>query len=98
MSSSSVVQALARFGHAMGRAFQIADDLLDLTSTPQAMGKGVGKDASASKQTFPQCVGISESRRAAENAAAAAIAELEMFGPDAEDLRALARWVVDRNY
>lgn len=92
------VAACGRFGQSLGRAFQIADDLLDLTSTARELGKEVGKDAAANKQTFPQCVGIERSRTVAMEEAKAAIAELDIFGPEADDLRALARYVVDRNY
>ncbi len=92
------VAALGRYGRNLGRAFQIADDLLDQTSTTRAMGKDVRKDARAGKQTFPRCVGIQESRRAAEEAVRAAVTELEGFGSAADDLRSLAAYVVYRNY
>jgi geranylgeranyl pyrophosphate synthase len=92
------VDSLGQFGRMLGQAFQIADDLLDLTSSAEAMGKDVGKDAEASKQTYPQCMGIDASRRAAREATNAAIAELEAFGTAADDLRALSRWLADRNY
>jgi geranylgeranyl pyrophosphate synthase len=82
----------------LGRAFQIADDLLDLTSTSERLGKGVGKDACANKQTYPRCVGIEGSRTAAKQAADEAVAALDPFGSQADDLRALAVYVVDRNY
>ncbi len=91
------VATFGRFGQMVGRAFQIADDLLDLTSTTEALGKGVGKDAGAAKQTFPQCVGIEQSRTAVRNAAKSALAQLEAFGPEADDLRALTDYVVDRD-
>ena len=93
-----MVEALGGFGRMLGRAFQIADDLLDVTSSTEAIDKGVGKHAEAGKQTFPRCIGIEESRRAANDAATAAIAHLEAFGPAADDLRTLARYVVDRDY
>ena len=75
-ASTDVVVALGRFGQLLGRTFQIADDLLDVTAAVEAVGKPVGKDANAGKQTFPRCVGIAESRAAAQDAAKAAIAEL----------------------
>ncbi len=89
---------LGQFGLNLGRAFQIADDLLDVSGGPETLGKGTGADAAAGKQTYPACVGVEESRAAAHQAATSAIAELEPFGDDANDLRALARYVVDRNY
>lgn len=92
------VSSLGQFGRQVGRAFQIADDLLDLSATTDLMGKKVGKDAAANKQTLPQCLGIEQSRLAAKEAVEAAITALEGFGTEAEELRALARYVVDRNY
>lgn len=90
------VQALADYGHHLGRAFQIADDLLDLTGTAEQMGKAVAKDAGAGKQTYPAAMGVAASRQAAEEAASAAVAALQVFGPAADDLKALARFVVER--
>ena len=93
-----LVASLGTFGRMLGQAFQIADDLLDVTATAEVLGKGVGKDVVARKQTYPRCVGIDESRREADAAVASAIAELDAFGPVADDLRDLTRYVVDRNY
>jgi geranylgeranyl pyrophosphate synthase len=95
---ADTVDAFGCFGLSLGRAFQIADDLLDVASTADTLGKDAGKDAAAGKQTFPQCVGIGRSRAAAMEEAAAAIAELGPFGPEADDLRDLARYAADRNY
>ena len=95
---TDVLAYLGRYGRMLGQAFQIADDLLDLSSTPGMLGKNVSKDARANKQTFPRCVGKEESQAAATEAVDAAIAELDSFGADAEDLRALAVYVIDRNY
>lgn len=95
---TDTVAALGRFGQMMGRAFQIADDLLDVTATGETLGKRSGKDAKAGKQTFPRCVGTKQSRAAAHDAVEAAVAALRAFGPEADDLRALARYVVDRHY
>ena len=89
---------LGGFGRDLGKAFQIADDILDVLSTSEALGKTVGKDARAGKQTYPACVGIDASRAAAHAAVATAVAQLESFGEGADDLRELAAYVVDRNY
>ncbi len=88
--------AAAGFGHHLGRAFQIADDLLDVTGNAQQLGKAVAKDAGAGKQTYPAAVGIDASRRAADEAARRAVEALAVFGPAADDLRQLARFVVER--
>ena len=82
----------------MGEAFQIADDVLDMTATAEELGKSPGKDVAASKQTYPRCVGVEASKAAAEWAAREAVAALGVFGAEADDLRALAGYVVSRNY
>ncbi len=95
---SGANDALARFGRHLGRAFQIADDLLDVTASAGALGKKSGKDESAGKQTYPQCVGVDASRAMGLEESQAAVAQLLEFGDKAEDLRALAGFVVSRNY
>jgi len=95
---ADAVAALGRFGRRLGQAFQIADDLLDVTATAAVLGKGTAKDASAGKQTYPRCVGVEASRARAAEEVQAAIDELSPFGPSADDLRALAEYVVSRNY
>lgn len=97
-ADAEAVDELARFGQMVGLAFQIGDDLLDLTATEGALGKAVAKDAKAGKQTFPGCVGVEESRMEARRRIASAIAALTRYGPDADDLRSLARFMVERNY
>jgi geranylgeranyl diphosphate synthase type II len=89
-------ESLERYGRALGRAFQIADDILDATSTPEELGKTPGKDAAAGKATYPAAVGIERSRARARELVEEAIGELEEFGGRAECLRALARFVVER--
>lgn len=98
VADPDAVDAAGRYGHHLGRAFQIADDLLDVTSTTGQMGKAVGKDAGAGKQTFHAIVGLPDSRAAAVEACQAAIAALEPFGEAADDLRALATFVVRREH
>ncbi len=91
-------RSLCRFGQMLGRAFQIADDLLDLTASVEKLGKQVGKDRPAGKQTFPCCIGVEASREAAGDAVRDAIAAMDGFGDQADDLRELARYVVERDY
>ncbi len=92
------VEAVGRYGHHLGRAFQIADDLLDRTGSAEALGKGVGKDRDAGKLTYPGVVGVEASRAAAADLVENAVAALAEFGPDADDLRRLARFVVERDH
>ncbi len=94
----SAVEQLGCYGRHTGLAFQIADDLLDLTSTAEDLGKAVGKDARAGKQTYPACAGAPESRQAGLTAVAAAEAALAGFGPPANDLVELARFCMDRKH
>ena len=90
------LSALHRYGQALGLAFQITDDLLDVQGDAQAVGKRLGKDSAQGKLTFPGLVGIDSSRRRAEHLASEACQALEGFGAGAEPLRRLARYVVER--
>ncbi len=92
------VAALGRFGASLGRAFQIADDLLDVTSTAEKLGKKAGKDGVAGKQTYPACVGVEQSRVASKAAADEAIAEIESYGTKADDLREIAVYATSRSF
>ena len=96
-ASSDALHSLDKYGQHMGLAFQIVDDILDQTSTPEQLGKATGKDAAKGKLTYPMLLGIEESHRQARAQLAAALAVIERFGAAAEPLRALARFVVERN-
>ncbi len=85
--------ALASFGRKIGLAFQITDDLLDVAGSQSAVGKRVAKDAGHGKLTFPGLLGVDESRRRAEKLVDDACAMIEVFGPRAEPLCELARFV-----
>jgi geranylgeranyl diphosphate synthase type II len=87
---------LRAFGHSIGLAFQIVDDVLDVTQTSEQLGKTAGKDRAAQKVTYPALFGIDESVRKADSLVTAAFAELESFGERAETLRELARYLVER--
>ncbi len=92
------VELAGAYGQSLGRSFQIADDLLDVTSSAEQMGKSVGKDAVSHKQTYPRAVGLLESRRAARALVDQAVASLSGYGCEADDLRALAMFVVQRQH
>jgi farnesyl diphosphate synthase/geranylgeranyl diphosphate synthase type II len=83
-------------GLRLGLAFQIADDLLDLTADTATLGKRAGKDAGAGKSTLPALLGLDEARRRAEALLDEALAALAPLGERAEALRALARYVLSR--
>jgi geranylgeranyl diphosphate synthase type II len=90
------VRKLRAFGQSIGLAFQIVDDVLDVTQTSEQLGKTAGKDTAAQKVTYPALFGIDESVRKANSLVSAAFAELETFGERAETLKELARYLVER--
>jgi farnesyl diphosphate synthase/geranylgeranyl diphosphate synthase type II len=83
-------------GLKLGLAFQIADDLLDLTADTSTLGKRAGKDAAAGKSTLPAIVGLAEARRRAEKLLDEALTAFAPLGTKADALRALARFVLSR--
>lgn len=89
--------ALDAFGRHLGLAFQIMDDILDQTATPEQMGKATGKDAAKGKVTYPVLIGLEQSRREAREQLSAALEAVKPLGPRADGLRALARFVVGRS-
>jgi geranylgeranyl diphosphate synthase type II len=88
--------ALSRYGEMVGLAFQIADDILDLTGTREEIGKDVGSDLKKDKKTFPSFYGLEESRRRAVEVSDKAVASLHGFGRAADPLRELAKYIVQR--
>jgi geranylgeranyl pyrophosphate synthase len=95
-AEAGTIERLGTYGRRLGLAFQIADDLLDVTGTSEQLGKQVAKDAARRKQTYPACVGTGRTMAAGESAAAEAIASLSGFSSGADDLRALAEYAVRR--
>ncbi|MDB5298718.1 MAG: geranylgeranyl pyrophosphate synthase, partial [Phycisphaerales bacterium] len=92
----SHVSAMGDFGRHLGLAFQIVDDVLDVTSTPEQMGKATKKDAGKGKNTYPSLLGLEASQREAEAQLSAAMSALAPLGSAGAGLRALAKFVVDR--
>lgn len=97
-ATSGQLEALTGYGRNIGLAFQIVDDILDVTSTPEQLGKATQKDASSGKNTYPSLLGLEGSRAAAKKALADGLNELAGFGPSAENLRELARFIVARTF
>jgi geranylgeranyl diphosphate synthase type II len=97
-ASDAQIAAAGAFGRHLGLAFQIVDDLLDVTATAQQMGKATGKDAGRGKNTYPALLGLEGARREAEAQLGAALGAIATFGPAADPLRALARFVVERSH
>jgi len=94
--SSSKVNALSEYGEKLGLAFQIADDILDVTATSSALGKPAGSDVKKGKATYPAAMGIDRSRAQALELAEKAISALGLFGRSADPLREIARFTVNR--
>jgi geranylgeranyl pyrophosphate synthase len=89
--------ALRRYGEEIGLAFQIQDDILDVTSDTATLGKRAGADAALNKPTYPSILGLERATELAAGHRDQAIAALAGLGPAAEGpLEALARYVVDR--
>jgi farnesyl diphosphate synthase len=89
-------RALALFGARLGRAYQIADDLLDLEGEPHALGKATGKDAAARKATLHAVVGVEAARACLSGLEAEAVGALDRFGAKADGLREAARFAISR--
>jgi geranylgeranyl diphosphate synthase type II len=92
------IEALTRYGESVGLAFQITDDLLNIEGEKEEMGKSPGTDAAKCKATYPQLLGLSESRRRAEDLVSIAHAALEPFGSKAETLKEIATFIISRRY
>ena len=88
--------ALTHYGEMVGLAFQIADDILDITGSREEIGKDVGSDLKKGKKTFPAFYGLEESRRRAVEVADHAIRSLKDFDRRADPLRELAKYIVNR--
>jgi geranylgeranyl diphosphate synthase, type II len=90
------LRALTAFGYHVGLAFQIIDDILDVTQTSEQLGKTAGKDAKAQKATYPSIVGLEKSRRIAKQLTERAFAALIPFRRRAAALEAMARYLLVR--
>ncbi len=92
------LDALERFGAELGLAFQIQDDILDVTGDTATLGKQAGADAARDKPTYPSLLGLAKAQELAANARDRAIESLRSLGPRGEPLAALAHFVVDRSH
>ncbi|HWA97249.1 MAG TPA: polyprenyl synthetase family protein, partial [Pirellulales bacterium] len=96
-ASAEQTAALEHYGRAIGLAFQIIDDLLDVSGSEAIAGKRVGKDADRGKLTFPGFLGVAQSRSRAEALIAEACIALAPLGSGGDGLEALARYVLERD-
>jgi geranylgeranyl diphosphate synthase, type II len=96
-ANEQLLSAVTEYGRHLGLAFQIVDDILDVTSTPEQLGKATNKDATKGKNTYPSLLGLEESREEAKRQLKAALDAVAALGDAASELRTLATFVVDRN-
>jgi len=94
--SEEQIQSLRDFGQNIGLAFQIVDDVLDVTQTSEQLGKTAGKDKAEEKATYPALFGIEASLKKADELVAKASAALDSFGDRAATLREIAHFLVER--
>ncbi len=95
-ASQEAVDALSRYGACLGLAFQIADDVLDVTATTDELGKTAGRDVALQKSTYPALLGIEGARERAAALSEEAREALHGAGITSEGLEALARYAVER--
>ncbi|KKC32693.1 polyprenyl synthetase family protein [Devosia psychrophila] len=95
-ADARALSVVTAYAEAAGRAFQLADDILDVTATPEAMGKATGKDANAGKQTLVAQLGLDGAKVRLAQTVNDALSALRTFGPKADGLRATARYFASR--
>ena len=97
-ASTKQLNAITNFGHSLGLAFQVIDDILDVTQTSEKLGKSAGKDIAAQKATYPAVIGLEASRVEAKRLTRKAHDAISNFGDEGEALRALANYLLERDY
>ena len=98
LSRTDILARLRTFGEKAGLAFQIVDDILDMTQTSAELGKTAGKDTASDKATWPAVYGLEQSKKDAASLIADAFAALTPFGEAATPLKSLAQYLVDRTH
>ena len=97
-ASTAEITKLSKYAQNIGLAFQIIDDILDVTATDEQLGKTAGKDLAAQKATYPSLWSLEKSQAEAEKLIAEAMSQLESYGKAAAPLRAIANFIVTRNH
>ena len=95
-ADARALSVLTLYAELAGRAFQLADDILDVTATSEAMGKATGKDAALGKQTLVATLGLEGARARLNQTVTEALSTLRTFGPKADGLRATVRYFASR--
>ncbi len=91
------LEALSQYGHAIGLAFQIQDDILDVEGDSHSLGKTAGKDQMQGKSTYSELLGLDGARQKAEDCISQALLAIESLGSAAEPLRQMAGYIIHRN-
>jgi farnesyl diphosphate synthase len=94
--ADQVRDAIERYATCLGLAFQIRDDVLDVSGSSETLGKTQGKDAAQEKTTYATLLGLAGAQRKAESLRQEALTALSDLGPDADPLRQLADYIVNR--
>jgi geranylgeranyl diphosphate synthase type II len=97
-SDQTAFEALSRYAEAAGLAFQVADDILDIVGDQAVLGKDVGSDVARGKATYPALLGLEQARGRARELRDMALTALSGFGEQADPLREIARYIVDRSF
>jgi geranylgeranyl diphosphate synthase type II len=97
-ATSAKLEALTVFGHSLGLAFQVIDDILDVTQSTEVLGKTAGKDEAAEKSTYPAIFGLDASRKEANRLTQSAMDAIKSFGKKGERLREIANHLLKREY
>lgn len=95
-ASPKQLEAITKYGERIGLAFQIVDDVLNVTGQRAELGKSIGSDEARKKATYPALVGVIESKRLAESLVEEAISSIATLGKSADPLREIARYLVSR--
>jgi geranylgeranyl diphosphate synthase type II len=97
-AGSRELGCLTRYADNIGLAFQVMDDILNVEGDPDIMGKAIGSDALHEKMTFPAIIGLEDSKAYARQLVDRSLTALEGFDKSADPLRAIARYIIDRDH
>ena len=92
------LEALTDFGYNLGLAFQVIDDILDVTQSTEKLGKTAGKDEAVDKATYPSIIGLEKSKKEAQRLTKKSLAALSVFGKKSSRLEEIAHYLLDREY
>jgi geranylgeranyl diphosphate synthase type II len=92
------IDALTTFGYNLGLAFQVIDDILDVTQSTEQLGKTAGKDEAVDKATYPSILGLDQSKKEASRLTKKALDALTLFGKKGQHLKGIAHYLLDREF